>query len=118
MNLFVVGALSGCIVVLLGAFGAHGFKDVLDTYGKSIYDKAVLYQMFHTISILLLGVIEKVNPEVQVQIVGVVFLLGILIFSGSLYILAITGMKWLGMITPIGGLFFIIGWVLLFLKVL
>ena len=118
MNLFAVGALSGCIVVALGAFGAHGLKDVLETYGKSIFDKAVLYQMFHTFAILILGIIEKVIPDLEVQIVGITFLFGILFFSGSLYLLAITGMKWLGMITPVGGLLFIIGWILLFLKVL
>ena len=114
----LLGSFFSLMTIVLGAFGAHALKEQLSEYGQSIYDKAVLYQMFHTIAILLLGVIEKFIPEVQIQIVGVAFLLGILIFSGSLYILAITGMKWLGMITPIGGLLFIIGWVLLFLKVL
>ena len=116
MHYFSIGAISGCIVVMLGAFGAHGLKDILDSYGKSIYDKAVLYQMFHTLAILALGIIEKVLPDVQLQLAGWAFLLGIVIFSGSLYILALTGIKWLGMITPIGGLLFIIGWIVLFIK--
>ena len=116
MHYFSIGAISGCIVVMLGAFGAHGLKDILDSYGKSIYDKAVLYQMFHTLAILALGIIEKVLPEVQLQLVGWAFLLGIVIFSGSLYILALTGIKWLGLITPIGGSLFIIGWIALFIK--
>ena len=59
MNFIVVGAISGCAVVLLGAFGAHGLKDILDAYGKSIFEKAVLYQMFHTLSILIIGLLEK-----------------------------------------------------------
>ena len=116
MHYFSIGAISGCVVVILGAFGAHGLKDILDSYGKSIYDKAVLYQMFHTLAILALGIIEKVLPDVQLQLAGWAFLLGIVIFSGSLYILALTGIKWLGMITPIGGLLFIIGWIVLFIK--
>ena len=109
--------MSGIIVVLLGAFGAHGLKDVLDTYGKSIYDKAILYQMFHTLDILCIGIMEKVMPSLQLQIAGLSFLLGIILFSGSLYFIALTNMKFIGMITPIGGLFFIIGWIILFVKV-
>ena len=116
MNFITIGAISGCIVVILGAFGAHGLKDILDSYGKSLFDKAILYQMFHTIAILILGIIDKVIPEVQLQLAGLAFILGIVIFSGSLYILALTGMKWLGMITPIGGVLFVIGWILLIIK--
>ena len=117
MNFLVIGAISGCLVVILGAFGAHGLKDILDEYGKSIYEKAVLYHMFHTMAILVLGLIEKIQPEMQLSLAGWAFLIGIILFSGSLYILAVTGFKWMGMITPIGGVFFIIGWVLLLLKV-
>ena len=117
MNFLVIGAISGFLVVILGAFGAHGLKDILDEYGKSIYEKAVLYHMFHTMAILVLGLIEKIQPEMQLFLAGWAFLIGIILFSGSLYILAVTGFKWMGMITPFGGVFFIIGWVLLFLKV-
>ena len=117
MNFLVFGAVLGCLVVILGAFGAHGLKDILDEYGKTIYEKAVLHHMFHTMAILVLGLIEKIQPELQLFLVGWAFILGIILFSGSLYILAITGIKSLGIITPIGGVFFIIGWVLLFMKV-
>ena len=117
MNFLVIGAISGCLVVILGAFGAHGLKDILDEYGKSIYEKAVLYHMFHTMAILVLGLIDKIQPEMQLSLAGWAFIFGIILFSGSLYILAVTGFKWMGMITPFGGVFFIIGWVLLFLKV-
>ena len=117
MNYLMIGAISGCLVVIMGAFGAHALKEILDDYGKSIYNKAVLYHMFHSIALLILGLINKIQPDIQLSIVGWSFLFGIILFSGSLYILAITGIKPLGMITPIGGVLFIIGWILLFLKV-
>ena len=117
MNFLVIGAISGFLVVILGAFGAHGLKDVFDEYGKSIYEKAVLYHMFHTMAILVVGLIEKIQPEMQLSVAGWAFILGIILFSGSLYILSVTGIKLLGMITPIGGVLFIIGWVILLLKV-
>ncbi len=117
MNYFAIGAISGSLVVILGAFGAHGLKDILDEYEKSIYNKAVLYHMFHTMAILVLGLIQKIQPEMQLSLAGWAFLLGIILFSGSLYILAVTGIKSLGMITPFGGVLFIAGWILLLLKV-
>ena len=84
MNFLVIGAISGCLVVILGAFGAHGLKDILDEHVKSIYEKAVLYQRFHTMAILLLGLIEKIQPEMQLSMVGWAFIFGIILFSGSL----------------------------------
>ena len=117
MNYLMIGAMSGCLVVVMGAFGAHALKEILDDYGKSIYNKAVLYHMFHSIALLILGLINTIQPKISLSISGWSFLFGIILFSGSLYILAITGIKPLGMITPIGGILFIIGWVLLVLKV-
>ena len=113
----MIGAISGCLVVIMGAFGAHVLNDILDDYGKSIYNKAVLYHMFHSIALLLLGLINTIQPEISLNISGWSFLFGIILFSGSLYILAITGIKPMGMITPIGGILFIIGWIVLFIKV-
>ena len=68
-------------------------------------------------AILVLGLIDKIQPELQLSLAGWAFIFGIILFSGSLYVLAVTGFKWMGMITPFGGVFFIIGWVSLFLKV-
>ena len=113
----MIGAISGCLVVMMGAFGAHALNDILDEYGKSIYNKAVLYHMFHSIALLILGIINKIQPAIPLSIVGWSFLFGIILFSGSLYVIAITDIKQLGMITPIGGVLFIIGWVVLVLKV-
>ena len=61
MNLLAIGAISGCLVVILGAFGAHGLKDVFEEYGQSIYEKAVYYHMFHTMAILVVGLIDKIQ---------------------------------------------------------
>ena len=113
----MIGAMSGSLVVIMGAFGAHALNEILDDYGKSIYNKAVLYHMFHSIAILILGLINKIQPEIQLSLAGWSFVFGIILFSGSLYILAITGIKSLGIITPIGGTLFIIGWIFLIIKV-
>ena len=115
MNYIMWGSILSCLVVIIGAFGAHGLKDILDDYGKSIYNKAILYHMFHALAILILGVLNKIQPEPYLIISGLCFLIGIIIFSGSLYILSITGIKSLGMVTPIGGALFILGWITLFI---
>ena len=92
----MIGAISGCLVVIMGAFGAHALNEILDEYGKSIYNKAVLYHMFHSIVLLILGLINKIQPEFSLSISGWSFVFGIILFSGSLYIIAITGIKSLG----------------------
>jgi uncharacterized membrane protein YgdD (TMEM256/DUF423 family) len=107
---FISAALSGFVCVALGAFGAHSLKNILDEYGKSIYETAVLYQMFHTVALFVVGVIQHFDRETSLSIAGWGFLAGIILFSGSLYLLATTGMKWLGAITPIGGVAFLFGW--------
>lgn len=111
----ISGAVHGFIAVSLGAFGAHALENVLDDYGQGIWDTAVQYQMFHAVGLLLIGVLmsAKLFGEVkQLKIAMIYFNLGILFFSGSLYILALTGISKLGAITPIGGVFFLSSWVL------
>jgi uncharacterized membrane protein YgdD (TMEM256/DUF423 family) len=107
---FISSAISGFLCVALGAFGAHPLKNILDEYGKSIYEKAVLYQMFHTVALFAVGMIQRFDRETSLSIAGWGFLAGIILFSGSLYLLATTGIKWLGAITPIGGVAFLFGW--------
>jgi len=114
----IIGSFYCLLTVVLGAFGAHALKDSLDEYGKSVFDKAVLYQMFHGIGILIVSIINNNFNEIDVSLVVWLFTFGILIFSGSLYFLAITKVKWLGMITPIGGSLFIVGWLVLIIKLL
>jgi len=111
----IIGAISGLITVGIGAFGAHGLKEILqNNQTTNIYNKAVLYQMFHSIAILIIGLLEMYT-EKSIFLSGLFLTLGILIFSGSLYVLSITNLKWIGAITPIGGLCFLIGWIILVL---
>jgi len=107
----VISAVSGFLVVALGAFGAHGLKEVLDEYGRTIWEKAVLYQMFHTVAIIAVAILQHLFKIVNFNSAGWGFLAGIILFSGSLYILALTGIKPLGAVTPFGGLSFLFGWV-------
>ena len=114
----IVGAFFCLTTVVLGAFGAHALKDLLDDYGQSVYNKAVLYQLFHGLGILIIAVINGFINEINLSIVIYCFAIGIFLFSGSLYVLALSKAKWLGAITPFGGLFFILGWGILILKLL
>ena len=105
-----LAAFLGFLSVALGAFGAHSLKNILDEYGKSVYEKAVLYQMFHSMALFAVGVLQHLFKGIPFSPAGFGFLIGILLFSGSLYVLAISGLKWLGAITPIGGVAFLFGW--------
>lgn len=117
----ISGAIHGFIVVALGAFGAHALDTVLDDYGKGIWETAVHYQMFHAVAILAIGIL--MSPKLfgaikQLRTAAICMNLGIVFFSGSLYILAISGIKILGAITPIGGVLFLAGWILLLVSAL
>ena len=106
-----LAALSGFLAVALGAFGAHGLKALLaEQQTVAIWEKAVLYHMFHTLVLLCLASRPTVPKGAVVS-----FLVGICLFSGSLYVLAVTNVRWLGAITPLGGLSFLAGWVWIFL---
>ncbi|MDR3702899.1 MAG: DUF423 domain-containing protein [Candidatus Sulfopaludibacter sp.] len=115
MNWSAAGAILLALSVILGAFGAHGLKDRLDAYSMSVYEKAVFYQFVHSLGILIVSILPKTGTfsPGSAGTVCAVLLAGIVIFSGSLYLLAVTGNRTLGAITPIGGVCFIVGWVLL-----
>ena len=107
-----LAAVSGFLTVALGAFGAHGLRAILDKYETAaIWDTAVFYHMAHTLALLFLASRPHVNT-----VAAVCFLVGICLFSGSLYILAVTNLRWLGAITPVGGIGFLLGWGLLFFQ--
>ncbi len=110
-----IGAISGALAVAAGAFGAHWLRERLDTRALEVFETAARYQMFHALALLAVGlVLIAARPAgVAPQVAGWGFLIGTLVFSGSLYALALSGMRWLGAITPIGGLAFIIGWLAL-----
>lgn len=122
MKKFIVtGALHGFLAVALGAFGAHALKDIVDDYGLSIWETAVQYQMFHATGLLIIGLLmsSKLLGEVkQLKLAGIFFNLGIVFFAGSLYVLAVSGITVLGAITPIGGVLFLAGWVLVIVSAL
>jgi uncharacterized membrane protein YgdD (TMEM256/DUF423 family) len=107
-----IAAIMGLLAVALGAFGAHGLKELLTQHGTTaIWEKAVLYHFIHTVMLFMLALRRPVPSGPWLS-----FFVGILIFSGSLYLLAVTNLKWLGAITPIGGLSFLAGWLWLALS--
>ena len=115
MNWTVIGSILMALAVAAGAFGAHGLRSRLDAYSLSVYEKAVFYHFIHAIGILLIALLARadaISPAGQGRAAGLL-LVGILIFSGSLYALSISGVRILGAITPIGGIAFIAGWLLL-----
>ena len=107
MNWNVAGAILMALAVALGAFGAHGLRSRLDTYSLGVYEKAVFYHFVHALGLLIAA---------KFPIVCWLLVAGIAFFSGSLYLLAVTGNRALGAITPIGGVCFIAAWVLLAVK--
>ena len=106
----LIAALSGLIAVALGAFGAHGLKSYLAPYLMDVYQTGVQYQFYHTLALLVVAVLALREPGRALSVAGWSFTLGILLFSGSLYLLALSGTHWLGAVTPIGGLAFLVGW--------
>jgi len=109
MNWNAIAAIFLALAVTLGAFGAHGLRERLDAYSLGIWEKAVFYHFVHALGMLLVSLLPRTQTFPQAAASNVCWLLagGILIFSGSLYVLALTGIRTLGMITPIGGLAFI-----------
>ncbi len=111
--LFIIGAINGFLVVALGAFGAHGLEGKISESALKTWEKAVNYQMFHTVSVLLTGILLLKTQSSMLLSAGWMFVIGILLFSGSLYLYSTTGVRTLAMITPFGGVAFLIGWILL-----
>ncbi len=107
----IIAALSGATSVILGAFAAHGLKAKLPENLLSAFSTGVEYQMYHSLALLAVGLmLNQWSQLAGLKVAAVAFMLGILLFSGSLYGLALTGQKWLGPITPLGGLAFIVAW--------
>ena len=107
----MLGALSGFFGVVLGAFGGHLLKARLSEKAFSIYQIGIQYHFLHALALIGLGVWAAANPGADTQVAGWGFTLGITLFSGSLYALALTDLGFLGMVTPLGGLCFLAGWV-------
>ena len=114
------GFLLAALSVAMGAFAAHGLKEYFNQNAINTFDTAVRYQFYHVFALLLTALLYKDFKNKSILIAGWLFIIGIILFSGSLYLLAIIqgmvqpGYKWVGAITPIGGIAFIAGWILLF----
>ncbi|MEI8087670.1 MAG: DUF423 domain-containing protein [Paludibacter sp.] len=120
-NTLSIASISGLLCVVLGAFGAHGLKPLLTPQMLTTYETGVRYQFYHTLAILFIVVLYQFNNSKKLIISSYFFFAGMVLFSGSLYLLALTSINentwtWLGPVTPIGGVCFIIGWIYLFLS--
>lgn len=117
MPFFIIaGAVNAAIAVAFGAFGAHALKEKLSEHYLAVWETAVQYQMFHALALLAVGILMSPSlfgSVTQLSWAGYLILAGIIIFSGSLYVLSLTGIGILGAITPIGGVAFIAGWIML-----
>ncbi|HXV78272.1 MAG TPA: DUF423 domain-containing protein [Candidatus Binatia bacterium] len=110
---FVAGSLLAFLAVALGAFAAHALKDRLSADMLAIFEVGVRYQMYHALALLAVAWATSRWPESTAGAAGWFFLAGIVVFSGSLYVISLTEMRWLGAITPIGGVAFLLGWLFL-----
>ena len=111
---FLWGTIFGLLGVALGAFGAHALAEILEKNGRTnTFETAVRYQFYHAFALLATGLLYRKIPSREVRLAGILFVLGTLIFSGTLYVLCLTGISWLGAITPLGGLSLIGGWLAL-----
>ena len=119
LNSIRTGAIIAAFSVMMGAFGAHLLKDILSDKALSLYETGIKYQLYHSFALIIAGILYHLSPDKKIKTASTLFLLGILFFSGSLYVLCykinnnIEGLKWVGPITPLGGLCFIAGWILL-----
>ena len=112
--LITMAAVNGLLAVMLGAFMSHSLEETITTELLTVFQTGVLYHMYHSLAALAVGILSHIFPKVRLlKFSAYSFLLGIVFFSGSLYLLALTEFPMLGMITPIGGTFFIFGWVML-----
>ncbi len=114
----LIAAVNGFLAVALGAFGAHGLKRKLSAEMLAVYQTGVQYHFYHTLALFGVALLMAQLPQSSaLRWSGLLFCIGIAIFSGSLYVLSITGMRWLGAITPLGGVAFLAGWILLAIAV-
>lgn len=109
-RLIAIGCIVAGVGVAAGAFGAHMLKTILEPPMLAAYDTATRYQMYHAFGMVLVGIAMRVYGDRRLAMAGWLFVTGMVLFCGSLYGIALAGLKWLGPITPLGGLTFIIGW--------
>lgn len=105
-----IGATSALLAVIFGAFAAHGLKTSVSDHYLDVFKTSAQYQMYHSLGLILIGVLYQSKPDTSLKVSAWLMMAGIILFSGSLYALVLSNQTWLGMITPIGGTAFIIGW--------
>ena len=104
------------LAVALGAFGSHALRGKISDYYLEVYKTGVMYHFIHALGIFIVAWLSTISTDPKISFAGIAFTVGIILFSGSLYLLSTTGTKWLGAITPLGGISFLIGWLFLFLS--
>ncbi len=109
----IVGCIAALMGVLAGAFAAHGLKNLMVPESLEVFQTGVRYQIYHALALLFVAWAISRWEDSIFNIAGVSFILGIMLFTGSLYLISLTGIKWLGFITPVGGVAFIFGWLIL-----
>ena len=109
--LLLLGAINGALAVALGAFGAHALKSRLDEGALAVWATASQYHFYHALALLLAGLLARQFSAAGLVYAGMALALGMVLFCGSLYLLALTGQRWLGAVTPLGGVALITGWV-------
>ncbi len=109
-HFLLLGAINGFLAVAFGAFAAHGLKNILSDGLLEVFQTGVEYQGLHALALLLIGLLGNGRQIRGLRLAGWAFATGILLFSGSLYLLALTDARWLGMVTPLGGTAFLVGW--------
>ncbi|TQV88765.1 DUF423 domain-containing protein [Aliikangiella coralliicola] len=116
---FIVGAAFAMLSVVFGAFSAHALKSVLDEGGLKLIDTAARYQMYHALALLFCGVLLQLRlcAESWIKVAAYLFTAGIFLFSGALYLIALSNIKWFGAIAPIGGTAFISGWLVVIIAI-
>lgn len=107
---FIIAALSALLANVLGAFGAHALKNKIDVNYLAVFKTGVQYQFYHSLALFLLALLLFHINNIWLTVSGITFIIGILLFSGSLYAISIFDIKWIGVITPFGGLSFLLGW--------
>jgi uncharacterized membrane protein YgdD (TMEM256/DUF423 family) len=109
----IIGAIGAALAVSTGAFGAHILEPIISATNFITYQKAVRYQMYHSFGLIIIALLPSNALKKPLQIAGWCFLLGIILFSGSLYLIVFTGLREFGAITPVGGVAFVLGWIFL-----
>jgi uncharacterized membrane protein YgdD (TMEM256/DUF423 family) len=112
-NFLLLGAVFAGLSVAAGAFGAHSLKGLIAADRLVVFETAARYQMYHALALLIVGGMLTHLPEQNIRVAGWCFVAGIALFSGSLYVIAFTTLRWVGVFTPLGGAAFLVGWIAL-----